>query len=232
VTLFATIEGPVWSAVLLAPVAALASASTFRSWHGRGEPETDSATPEPPLALLAGSASAAVVLASVAGLWATLVVGVLVVIGVVASEVKGSTGPPGLLRRVLLILLPAAAGSGLVLARAQGLSEGVALVAMISFYDSAAYLMGTGARFAVEGPIAGLASIGALTLFLAAMPPFAGDTPWILGGLAAGLAPLGPMVARRLTPEPSARVPALRRLDSLILLGPAWAAATALLLHT
>jgi hypothetical protein len=233
VTLFATIEGPVWSAVLLAPVAALAAASTFRSWHGRpaAEPDADSATPQPPLALLAGSASAVVVLASVAGLWATLVVGVLVVIGIVASEVKASTGPPGLLQRTLLILLPAAAGSGLVLARAQGLSEGVALVAMISFYDSAAYLIGTGARFAVEGPIAGLASIGALTLFLAAMPPFAGDTPWILGGLAAVLAPLGPIVARRLTPEPSARVPALRRLDSLIVLGPAWGAATALLLH-
>jgi hypothetical protein len=74
-------------------------------------------------------------------------------------------------------------------------------------------------------------SIGALTLFLAAVPPFDGNTPWILGGMAAVLAPLGPILARHLIGDRSARVPALRRLDSLILLGPAWAVATALLLH-
>jgi hypothetical protein len=155
---------------------------------------------------------------------------VLDLIGVLAGAMAGSRRP-GVVRRALLILLPAAAGSGLVLARAQGLAEGVTLVAMISLYDAAAYLIGTGARFAAEGPIAGIASMGALTLFLAAMPPFTGDSPWILGGVAAVLAPLGPAVARRLTADPTARVPALRRLDTLIFVGPAWAAAAALLLH-
>ena len=86
----------------------------------------------------------------------------------VTSGFRRRTGRPGLARRALVILLPAAAGAGLVLARLHGASEGVALVAMISVYDAAAYLIGTGARFAVEGPIAGVASIGALTLFLAA----------------------------------------------------------------
>ncbi len=229
-TLAATIEGPVWVAVLLAPVAGLAAASTLRSWHGAGGGGTAAASP-PPLALLSGAAAAAIVLASAAGVWAALAVGVVAVIGVLAGELKGRHRP-GFVIRALLILLPAAAGAGLVLSRAQGVSEGVALVAMISLYDAASYLIGTGARFAVEGPIAGMASIGALTLFLAAMPPFAGDSPWILGGLAALLAPLGPIVARRLTADPSARVPALRRLDSLIFVGPAWAVATAILLHT
>jgi hypothetical protein len=63
------------------------------------------------------------------------------------------------------------------------------------------------------------------------VPPFDGNSPWILGGLAAVLAPVGPVVASSLTGDRSARVPALRRLDTLIVLGPAWVAATAVLLH-
>ena len=222
-----------WSALLMAPVAGLAAYSALRSWPSRPGPVADSeATSVPPLTLLAGVGSAAVVLASAGGVWAALAVGAVVVVGVVVSGVKVPSGPPGPARRALVILLPAAAASGLVLARAQGAAEGVTLVAMVSVYDAAAYLIGTGARFAVEGPIAGVASIAALTLFIAAVPPFAGNTPWILGALAAVLAPVGPIIARRLTAYPAARVPALRRLDTLILLGPAWAAAVAVLVHT
>jgi hypothetical protein len=132
-----------------------------------------------------------------------------------------------------VVLAPAAAASALVLTRAQGLAEALVLVGMISVYDAAAYLVGTGARRAWAGPAAGLASIGALTLFVAAVfvPPFDGNSPWILGGLAAVLAPIGPVLAGRLTGDRSARVPALRRLDTLMVLGPVWAAATALVLH-
>jgi hypothetical protein len=231
VTLAATVEGPVWLAIWLAPVAALAAASTLRSWPrpaGRGSTTWAGLGHVP---VVVGAASAAVVLASAVDVWAALSVAALLIVAIVAAEVQGRTASPGPFRRALLVLLPAAAASGLVLARAQGLTEGITLVAVISVYDSAAFLMGTGARFAVEGPIAVLLSIGALTLFLAAVPPFDGNTPWILGGIAAVLAPLGPILARRLTGDDSVRVPALRRLDSLILLGPAWAAATAVLLH-
>jgi hypothetical protein len=235
ITLFAAVKGPVWSALWLAPAAALAAASTLRTWShpaARSDSKARAALARTPV--VAGAASAAIVLAAAVDVWAALSVAVLVIVGVVLAEVQGhagSAGVPGPVRRALAVLLPAAAASGLVLARAQGMTEGIALVAVISVYDSAAYLMGTGARFAVEGPIAGMLSIGALTLFLAAVPPFDGNTPWILGGMAAVLAPLGPILARRLIGDQSARVPALRRLDSLILLGPAWAAATALLLH-
>jgi hypothetical protein len=81
--------------------------------------------------------------------------------------------------------------------------------------------------------VAGVASIAALTLFVAAVlaPPFTGASPWLLGGAAALLAPVGPVVARWVTGDKDAPVPALRRLDSLFLVGPAWVAGVALVLH-
>jgi hypothetical protein len=53
----------------------------------------------------------------------------------------------------------------------------------------------------------------------------------LLGGAAALLAPVGPVVARWVTGDKDAPVPALRRLDSLFLVGPAWVAGVALVLH-
>jgi hypothetical protein len=231
ITVAVTVEGKVLLALWLAPVAALAAASTLRTWPqpARRDSTTWASLSRQPLVV--GAAGAAVVLAAAVDVWAALFVAVVVIVGIVVAEVQGRAASPGPFRLALVVLLPAAGASGLVLARAQGLTEAITLVAFICVYDSSAFLMGTGARFGVEGPIAGVLSIGALTLFLAAVPPFDGSTPWILGGIAAALAPAGPILARRLPAEPSARVPALRRLDSLILLGPAWVAATALLLH-
>jgi hypothetical protein len=140
---------------------------------------------------------------------------------------------PNLARKVLIVLGPAAACAGAVLARNHGLDQGLVLIGMVCVYDSAAYLIGTGANNPWEGPIAGVASIAALTLLVAALflTPFRGNSPWILGGMAAVLAPLGPVAARRLSPDRAVRVPALRRLDSLLLLGPAWAIGVAVLLR-
>jgi CDP-diglyceride synthetase len=130
--------------------------------------------------------------------------------------------------------LPAAAGAGFVLTRHRGFDEALVLMGMMVVYDSAAYLIGTGAKRRWEGPIAGIASVGILSVLVAAVvsPPFTGSSPWILGGMAAVLLPLGPVVCRRLIGQArsQARVPALRRLDSVVLLAPAWPAVIALLL--
>jgi hypothetical protein len=64
------------------------------------------------------------------------------------------------------------------------------------------------------------------------VPPFSGASPWLLGLLAAALAPFGPLVGTLLLGEREARAPALRRLDSLLVLGPVWAAAALVLLKT
>ena len=74
-------------------------------------------------------------------------------------------------------------------------------------------------------------TVGVLAVFVAAVvvPPFSGRSPWILLGLVAVLAPVG-VVLRRASAR-ARRLPALRRLDSLVLAGPAWVIAVGLLLH-
>jgi hypothetical protein len=226
VTLAAIFGGTVWVALWLAPTAALAAGSTLNSWRKRGR------TGAP----LAAGLAAAIVLAAMGGPIAAGAAGVAAVVVTMAWALARRVGAPrrpGLIRRILIVVLPAAAGAGLVLARRQGFDEALVLAGMMVVYDSAAYLIGTGANNRWEGPIAGLASVGVLTVLVAAVlvPPFTGSSPWVLGGLAAVLLPLGPVVCRPLVGGQPARVPALRRLDSLVLLGPAWPAAVALLLH-
>jgi hypothetical protein len=245
VTVAAVYAGSLWLALWLAPVAALAAVSTLRTWDGgRAGQRT---------ALVAAGSAGAITLASVAGPLAAIGVAVAAAILVAApiaprqarhpddqapaqDRVHGHARrgtAPALGRRVLTVVGPGAACAGAVLARNHGLDQGLVLIGMICAYDSAAYLIGTGANNPWEGPIAGVASIGGLTLLVAAVlfAPFRGNSPWILGGVAGVLAPLGPVVGRRLTPTREVRLPALRRLDSLLLLGPAWAIGVAVLLH-
>lgn len=246
VTTVALVAGRSWLALWLAPVAALAAAGLARSWYQRpagaatrartrARPRAG-ARPRPP-AELAAVLAAAVVLASAAGPVPALAVAVLVA-GLLARPAVGrSSGraTPGPAGAALIALAPAGAAAGLVLSRGQNFTSAVVLAGMISVYDSSVYLVGTGARHGWAGPVAGMASIAALSLLVAAVlaPPFRGGTPWIMGGLAAVLAPLGSRATARLHHPRSAPLPAAAgRLDSLVLLGPAWVLTSALLLKS
>jgi len=239
ITLVALLAGSVVLAVWMAVIAALAAATTSRSWTappppgGEGEAAAPEADPRRTTMMAAGGA-AVITLAAAAGPLAAA--GAVVVVAILVTLLALSSGArpaPGPVRGVLVVVAPAVAASSLVVARTQGLDQGLVLAGMISVYDSAAFLIGTGASNAWEGPIAGIASTGALTLFLAGalLLPFRGNGVWVLGGIVAVLAPLGPSVARRLVADRSARVPALRRLDTLLLAGPVWVVAASRLLH-
>ena len=112
-----------------------------------------------------------------------------------------------------------------VLVRHTGIAATLLLLALVCIYDAGAYLVGTGASSAWEGPAAGVAALIPVTIFaeVALVPPFAGAQPLFLGLLAAVLAPAGPVAASALLGDRSGHAPALRRLDSLLLLGPLWA---------
>jgi hypothetical protein len=211
----------------MAPTAALAAGSTMNTWRARGSSRA------PVAAALAG----AIVLAAIGGPIATGAMALAALLVIVIEPVVHEGAPgvePELLRRILIVALPAAAGAGFVLTRHQGLDEALVLGGMMVVYDSAAYLIGTGANHRWEGPATGIVSVGILSVLVAAIlaPPFTGSSPWVFAGLAAVLLPLGPIICRQLVgPARSpARVPALRRLDSLVLLAPAWPVAIALLL--
>jgi hypothetical protein len=231
------------AAILLMPVSVIAAISTAQaatSSSGRGRSKSAQARQSAvarvrfvvggaagilPLAALGGPVTAGAALA-IAG-------GIAAIVGV--SAVVATTARP---TRPAITMLVAAFGPGVaagsvVLARHQGANEAIALVVSVLAYDVGAFVMGH-ARTAVGGPIGvvgGLLSVAVVAVFVAAAldPPFSGNKPWILFGLVAGLAPLGVALASGATR--AARLPALRRLDSLMLAGPAWVIGVTLILH-
>jgi hypothetical protein len=231
VTGVAAVAGPGWLAGWLALAAATAAAQVARSW--RSAP----VRPYPPIAV---GAAALVALSAALG---PLTVAAAVVVAVAAAfgrepalAVFGRYRPGShtSAARTLAAGLPiGAATAAVVLARRQGLPEALTLLALAAVYDAGAYVVGAGAAGAWEGPAAGVAAVGAVTLAVAAVlvPPFRGASPWALGAAAAALAPLGPCAATLLLGDRRVRAPALRRLDSLLLLGPVWAALAALLVR-
>jgi hypothetical protein len=46
---------------------------------------------------------------------------------------------------------------------------------------------------------------------------------WVFGGMAAAMCPLGQVLATAMLPTAESRAPSLRRMDSLLLVGPLWA---------
>jgi hypothetical protein len=119
------------------------------------------------------------------------------------------------------------AAASLVIIRHQEIGAAVSLVLLVSAYDLGDFLVGTDAASPIEGPVAGIvaALVIAFALGVFAVPPFVVSSALIFGGLAAVLFPLGQLLATELLPEAAARAQALRRLDSLLLVGPIWMAA-------
>ncbi|HZT65228.1 MAG TPA: hypothetical protein VFA11_05520 [Acidimicrobiales bacterium] len=119
--------------------------------------------------------------------------------------------------------LGAAAGA-VVLTRQASVTAVAVLLALAWVHDASRYVVGWGAPAAWEGAAAGVAAIGAATLGLAVVQPspLTGSAPWLAGLAAAALVPLGPSVAGALVGDRDARVPALRQLDSLLVIAPVW----------
>ena len=119
------------------------------------------------------------------------------------------------------------AAASLVVIRHQEIGAAVSLVLLVSAYDLGDFVVGTDAVTPIEGPVAGIvaAVVVAFALGVFAVPPFVVSSALIFGGLAAVLFPLGQLVATELLPAAAARAQALRRLDSLLLVGPIWMAA-------
>ncbi|MDP8975143.1 MAG: hypothetical protein M3N28_02015, partial [Actinomycetota bacterium] len=148
-----------------------------------------------------------------------------------------------LLLSVAAVMVGLAGAAPVLLREEVGLVPVLVLLAYAMAYDAGTYVVGSGAASAWEGPAAGIAATGTVTLAVAALfvPPFRGASPWLLGVLAAALAPVGPMIGVAFSGEGrsgndgnerngrKARLPALRRLDSLLVLGPLWSLAAAAL---
>lgn len=199
---------------------AAAGAHSLRTWRARG------AQVDPRVALIgvAVVVGAAAVHPRAMGVAVVLLAG-----GAVGLAVRdGATGPGQALARASLVLqcaLPTAvAGGCLVLLADLEVWAAIALVLLTSAYETGDYLIGSGSTNSVEGPLAGGIAVAVTALAVAALgfPPF-GVTEAALFGLA--VAPgafAGQMLASVMLPHARAFAPALRRVDSLLLVAPLW----------
>jgi sulfur-carrier protein len=212
------VAGPTWLAAWMAIAAFMAGAQVCLVWRKRGER---------PVTLAAAAVAFGLPVAAsfdTGAMVGVVVAGVLVTFG---ARLRAPTRVPS---RDVALTLGIAVPVGLaaaspVLVRHTGIAPALLLLAFVCVYDASAYLVGTGASSAWEGPAAGVVALIPLTIFaeVVLQPPFSGTEPLVLGLLSAVLVPIGPVAASALLGDRAGHAPALRRLDSLLLLGPLWA---------
>jgi hypothetical protein len=119
------------------------------------------------------------------------------------------------------------AAASVTLAYRIDIGAAAALIIFVSVYEMGDYLVGSGSKNAVEGPLAGFTAIAvfAFALWVITFVPFKENALLKFGALAAGLCPIGQLLGSAILPRSDARASALRRIDSLLLLGPAWVVA-------
>lgn len=218
---------PLGAAAVVVPVAVVASLSSVRSVS---RPHRTRKSPAVALAA-AGFLTVLLPAAAVGGLAALSAVGVgsSIVASVVAFFLFPQYRPAALL---FALLGPGLASASVVLAAVQGWNLALTLVGGVCAYDLACWVYGTRKGIGGWGGVAaGMVTVAVVALFIAAVfvPPFDGARPWVMLGAVAVLCPLGVLLGSTLIGGD--RLPALRRLDSLVLAGPVWVATTSLVLH-
>lgn len=202
--------------------AALAGFQAARCWQPLGR------APNPYIAAAIGAGI------GISALGGAPAVGAAVLASVAAALAAGALTPEArrtpflaigfTLQCGLFVGLAAAAPS---LAYRVDIGAAAALIIFVSVYEMGDYLVGSGSKNAVEGPLAGFTAIAvfAFALWVVTFVPFRENSLLTFGALAAGLCPLGPLMGSALLPRSDAKAPAVRRLDSLLVLGPVWVVA-------
>ena len=220
VMLAAVIVGAWAVGVVLALVCGAAASQTAAAWRHAGRR---------PHQVVAGLSGLALPLAAVIG---TGMLGLVCLVAAVAAVVVAATdgrrrypvvADAGLTLQCGFVI--GLAGASFVVIRHLEIGAAISLLLLLCAYDVGDFLVGTGASTSVEGPIAGIVAVVVVTFSIGvfAFPPFDMGSAWAFGGMAAALCPLGQVAATAMLPAPDARVPALRRVDSLLLVAPLWA---------
>lgn len=214
--------GPVALAALFGVLAAVSGLQTAYAWR-RARPQ-----PHRILAALTGlalpvSALAGVAAVPLAALGALAAAVAAPLLGAGARSRAVGPGPAGL-ATLRCGLLPGIAAAAIVGMDRAGFESVLTLLCLVAVYDAGDFLVGSGAANAVEGPLAG--SIGVLVVTFTASilepAPLSAAEVWGLGIATALLAPLGQLAGSALLPSGGSFAPALRRLDSLLLVAPTW----------
>ncbi|HZQ59044.1 MAG TPA: hypothetical protein VFA84_13470 [Acidimicrobiales bacterium] len=213
----ALVSGTAPFALLMAAAAGAAAAQAARTWR-------HVAPARHPVVPAALAIAAVAVLGAALGATGFVVVAVLAVAGGAVWAWAASGGSPrDVALTVVCAAVPAAAVAGAVLLRRSSLEVPFILMAIALLYDAGSWVIGSGSRHRWLGPLAGMACIVPVTMLVAALGlQFRSADAWLLGALAAVLSPLGPAVATFVLGDRRGHAPALRRIDSLVVLGPVW----------
>ncbi|MGQ0830853.1 MAG: hypothetical protein ACT4OV_04160 [Microthrixaceae bacterium] len=202
--------GPLPTAAVYGGAAAIAAAQTARCWRRRRNHPNELAAAT--MAALIGGGACFGAGGAGLGVLAGVVVAFLAATGDTSSRrsVLVDAGwtiqcalPPGLTAMSMVLLARLDQGSAL------------ALLLLVSAYETGDYLVGSGARNPYEGPAAGAAAVMVLTFIVSTLPVSTLDfgEAWLFGGLLLLLAPLGQLTASALLPSAKSPASALRRLD-------------------
>jgi hypothetical protein len=126
---------------------------------------------------------------------------------------------------VVRAALPGAVAAGsLSILAVEETSAFVAVVLLVSAYEIGDFLVGSGSANGLEGPIAGLVAMAVVSvgLYLVLPDPFTNATLPLFAAVVALGAPLGQIAGSALLPRGDMWAPALRRLDSYLLVAPLW----------
>lgn len=209
-------------AIVYSATAALAGYQAARCWQPLGRP----ANPYLAAVIGGGIGLSAHAGASAVGAAVLAAVAVAVVAGFLTPEARRTPfhAVGFTLQCGLFVGLAAAAPT---LSYRVDIGAAAALIIFVSVYEMGDYLVGSGSKNAVEGPLAGVTAIAvfAFALWVVTFVPFRDNALLSFGAIAAGLCPLGQLMGSAILPRSDAKAPAVRRLDSLLVLGPVWVVA-------
>lgn len=211
--------GPLTTALVYGSVAAVAAAQTARAWRSRRQ--------RPNEAVAAGMAGLMAAGACFGAGGAGLGLLAAVIMAVVVARGDARSPHPTLVDAGWTIqcgLPPGLAAMSVVLLARLDQGSAIALLLLVSAYETGDFLVGSGARNPYEGPAAGGSAVVVVTFIISTLPISALDfgQAWLFGGLVLLLAPMGQLAASALLPSAKAPATALRRLDSLLLAAPVW----------
>jgi hypothetical protein len=209
------------AAVVYGAAAGLAARQLVRAWGS-----------VPWQADVAAGIGAVPVLAALIGtnavIWACAL-GVVVAVGCSlapdGARLPGGGGRAAAAGIMCFSLVPAAGAASFVLVRSHSIVAAVVLLVIVSAYEVGDFIVGSGGSTPIEGPLAGItsATLLALPLSLVLVEPY--DTGGVaLLAFTALACPLGQLMASAVLPGAAAPAPALRRIDTLLVLAPLWAA--------
>lgn len=121
--------------------------------------------------------------------------------------------------------VPAGVAGGALVAVAVTESRAfVVLLVLVSAYESADFLVGTGSSNAIEGPVAGIVGVAVAAFALRLIPPepLTQASLTAFAALTALTCVIGQFAASAVLPRGGAFAPGLRRLDSAMITAPLW----------